>query len=842
MADRTSYEAAAHQTGALPVTLAGKLIGREPQLAQVYSQLKLNRPVQVYGVPGIGKTALAATLAGAYTELPGGALWLNVNNSSFEELLVRVGRAYGVAEITTSETPAGMVGAVASTLTSSKPLIVLDGQHDAAATTQFVTRCADGLPVLVVSKDRIEGIPTGLELGKLAPEAAATLFRQAAGLDASANAEDIDELVSILDYIPFAIMVAAGTMRAAKQTPADYLAAFEKIPSSAGASPQLLALTIAFRSLNNALQGVMLLMGATFTGAATAELLSMMGNAPVESIQGAMNLLGYLVERGSRYEYPFYRLHEITHTFAQSWLRGSNRLDMLQAKVRDTVAAYAKKYSVDTDEAHNKLAAEMDNIMSVARWSAERGDRDVVKDLVLSLTQAGDFVRDRGYIYELLTLNRLAASFTQAFPLDAPTVPAPEPVAATTAAAPAAAPARPGAAALPFDDVDEDEADDEEGEEDTLIDEDDDLDDELDDEVDEDEDEDADAGDEDEDEDDELSALQAELRQAKQQNDQEKQVELLKDIGDEQVDRGMENEAITTYTELLAGYEALDDQEGILETLDTLSSLMVKTDNASAAVLHATRGISLADTIGDPEAKMHMQITLGDARQQSGESEEAVKSFESALEIARGEGDSQNEARILYKLGYAQLDSGDPGTAADTWEQALKLFRAQGKRNYEGRVLGGLGTAYGELGRWAEAINFHTSALHIAREVGDKEDEALELGNLGYASVQANQLGQAVLRYRQALHLAYEADDRENIVSTIVDLVRLLSESPRHLDIAELLINDALALEPADRDVTKLKERVANEKALAKANGIEMKPTNGTAKDYAENAYKQLEG
>jgi Tfp pilus assembly protein PilF len=823
MADKTSYEAAAHQAAALPVTLAGKLVGREAQLAQVYSQLKLNRPVQVYGVPGIGKTALAATLAGAYTELPGGALWLNVNNSSFEELLVRVGRAYGVSEITTSETPAGMVGAVASTLTSSKPLIVLDGQHDATATAQFVTRCADGLPVLVASKDRIEGIANGLELGKLAPETAATMFRQYAGLDAGANADDIDELVSILDYIPFAIVIAAGTMRAAKQTPADYLAAFEKIPSSAGASPQLLALTIAFRSLNNALQGVMLLMGATFTGAATAELLSMMGNAPVESIQGAMNLLGYLVEKGSRYEFPFYRLHEITHTFAQSWLRGSNRLDMLQAKVRDTVAAYAKKYSADTEEAHNKLAAEMDNIMSVARWSAERGDRDVVKDLVLSLTQAGNFARDRGYVYELLTLNKLAASFTQAFPLDAPVVTAPEPAAIASPSAPAAAPGRPGTA-LPFDDVDEEA---EEEEEDTLID--------------EDEDEEAEEEPEAEDED-ELAELQAELRQAKQQSDMEKQVELLKDIGDEQVDRGMENEAITTYTELLAGYETLDDQEGILETLDTLSSLMVKTENASAAVLHATRGISLADTIGDPEAKMHMLITLGDARQQSGESEEAVKSFENALEIARGEGDSQNEARILYKLGYAQLDSGDPGTAADTWEQALKLFRAQGKRNYEGRVLGGLGTAYGELGRWAEAINFHTSALHIAREVGDKEDEALELGNLGYASVQANQLGQAVLRYRQALHMAYETDDRENIVSTIVDLVRLLVESPRHLDIAELLINDALALEPADRDVTKLKERVSNEKALAKANGIEMKPTNGTARDYAQNAYKQLEG
>jgi hypothetical protein len=115
------------------------------------------------------------------------------------------------------------------------------------------------------------------------------------------------------------------------------------------------------------------------------------------------------------------------------------------------------------------------------------------------------------------------------------------------------------------------------------------------------------------------------------------------------------------------------------------------------------------------------------------------------------------------------------------------------------------------------------------------------LGNLGYASVRANQLGQAVLRYRQALHLAYESGDRENIVSTIVDLVRLLVESQRHLEIAELLIDDALKLEPADRDVNKLKERITNEKTLAKANGVDLLAVSGTAKAYAANAYTLLD-
>jgi tetratricopeptide (TPR) repeat protein len=236
-----------------------------------------------------------------------------------------------------------------------------------------------------------------------------------------------------------------------------------------------------------------------------------------------------------------------------------------------------------------------------------------------------------------------------------------------------------------------------------------------------------------------------------------------------------------------------------------------------------------------------MYITLGDARQQLGESTAAEAAYSRALEIARNSGDAQNEAVILYKLGYAQLDNSDAEGASANWEQALKLFREQGRHDYEGKVLGGLGTAYGELERWSEAVRFHTSALHVAREVGDQSEESLQLNNLAYAAVQVQDLAQAVLRYRQALHLAYERDDREGIVSAIVDLAGLLVKSPRHLAIAQLLVEDAARLEPYDRDVNNLKQRIAGELAMQQAQGIEQKRVSGTARDYAANAYKLLD-
>lgn len=936
MTDSLSYEAPAHAAAALPVTVPPRLVGRDALLGRVYTFLKENRAVQVVGAPGSGKTALAATLAAAYTEQPGGVLWLDVHNSGIDNLLVRVGRAYGVREITSTEYPLGMVGAVANTLTRHKPLIVLDGSLDEQVAHAFVTRCAPNLPVLFTTGAGLSESWPKVELGSLDAAHGASLFRLAAGLPEAPDA-DVDRLVEMLRGMPFALCLAGATARAARQTPGQLAAALAQIPGYTSADPALLALTAAFRGLNSALQGIILMLGATFNGQASAQMLSTISGVPSETLAPVMNALSaqYLVEQLERFGAPYYRLHEVTHAFAQTWLRGSQRLDSLQQKVRDAVLAYAETHAADGAD-YDRLAAELDAFVAAAEWSAERGDRDTASRLVLALTQAGDFVKERGCIHELLRLRRLAASSTSAFPAY-PVPPQAAEFPAETADEIDEAPAA-GAALmrslfadeddddLAYDEDDEtldtdenagpgalpswlDEPIDEEDEEDQDVVAADDmpawLRENLD-ELEEDEDEEsaapAAAADEDSDEEEEsisayrpvaatssveslfaavaaqpvpsveagpgaedveteadeldeqdeedeepevpvdaLASLRTELLQARQRGDRSRQGSLLMQIGALQIERGQRNEAIATYGEALALYEDSGDDHKLLDVLDTLAALMVRTNNAQAAVLHAGRGVQLAQHLRDSATELQLHATLGDARQQLGESADAERAYHRALEIARSTDDTQNEALILFKLGYAQLDNSDPAGAVGSWEQALKLFRAQEKRAYEGRVLGGLGTAYGDMGQWSEAIRFHSSALHIAREVRDREEEALQLSNLGYAAVQGGDLGQAVLRYRQALHLAYESGDRDNIVSTIVDLARLLTRGPRHLGIARLLVEDALRLEPADRDVNDLKARIEADIAARHAAGVEQIPVTGTAQDYAANAYRMLE-
>jgi hypothetical protein len=138
-------------------------------------------------------------------------------------------------------------------------------------------------------------------------------------------------------------------------------------------------------------------------------------------------------------------------------------------------------------------------------------------------------------------------------------------------------------------------------------------------------------------------------------------------------------------------------------------------------------------------------------------------------------------------------------------------------------------------------MNYFRSALYIAREVGDRPEEALQLSNLARAQVEAKQLPDALISYRQALHLAYASGDDSEIVSTIVDLVELMQRSPRLLDICDLLLRDALAADPHDRDLQRLQDEVNAQRTQAAARGVVQAAIHGTGRDYAANAYALLE-
>lgn len=843
MADFHSHERPARSAAELPQTPPARLIGREAELQQVYPVLKEGRAAFVHGPEGIGKTALGLTLAGAMSQQAGGVLWLNVDHdTTLEALLVRVGRAYNIADIANAENPLGMVAAVAELLQRHKPLVVLDGNIDAAVAAKFVTRCADRVPTLILDRNIERGPWSAIELGALSGDNAVALFKTESNITTSESDTDIRAITKLLSNQPYSLCVSARTLLANKLQPAQIANSLRQSAAAAKDEPSRMALTVSFAALNSALQGVVLMLGAMHTGGGSLDLLHLVTGAPVDSLQQALTGLARLrlVESGTRNGKPHFRLHSVMRRFCLERLQSMGRLDTLRDKVRESLISFAQDQKAGDTAAFDRLSAEMDNFVALAREAQAKGNRDLTSKLVIALNQAGDFVTARGFFHELTLIRGVGAAAFPANPV--PKAPEPESILEDL---------------LDLDDDEDDEDDEAEAAAESLFDSigsvsvkdvspavvDDDDDDDFED--DDDDDLPEDSGDIETIQHTEpvtveakIAALRTSLGQARQDRDMARQTTILRQLGHLEVEQGMLIEAISSYNEALDVYERREDKKGQLEILEVLSALTEKTENAQASVLHSSRGIKLAEELGDDETQLQLLMTLGDARQQLGESADAAKAYGLALALARNTDDSTHEALILYKLGYAHLDSGDPERAVDIWEQALALFKTQAKRDYEGRTKGALGSAYAELQRWGEAIGFHKSALFIARDLNDKREEAVQLANLGYTSQQAGNLAEAVTHYRQALHLAYEANDKADIVSTIVDLSRLLMKGAALLKVVQMLVEEGLKLDAGDKDLRSLRDRLTMDIAGAEARGVAFKPVTGTARQYAEAAYE----
>lgn len=248
---------------------------------------------------------------------------------------------------------------------------------------------------------------------------------------------------------------------------------------------------------------------------------------------------------------------------------------------------------------------------------------------------------------------------------------------------------------------------------------------------------------------------------------------------------------------------------------------------------------SLADEASPAEQLAQLHLS-GAAQLERGEIDAAISSLSAALDLADELADDANYAEILYQLGCAQLEDGAIEAALSSLAEAHKRYEASGDATGVANALGALGSALGEQGRWPEAAAAHRSAVAATRAAGDQTEEALQLSAIAYAYRRSGQLGAAVRSYRQALYLAYEAADANGIAHAAAELAEVLMNSPRHLSIARLLLDEAIGAGRPDQDATEL--RTALEKALAgaEAAGVTQAPVRGDAYTYARQAYEAL--
>ncbi len=419
----TPHNAPIKDAKLLPAQAPLQVFGRNRELGSGHVALKAGTAIFLYGPPGVGKTAIAAVLAAAYTaQNPGGVLWFNMTEDDTDLLLVRVGRAYGVNALTTYQDPAERLAVVRALLERNRPLIVLDGLTDADAVREFARSTAAGIPLIVTDDTQAAGPWTPIALPLLSATDSAQMLRALANLPDGTYNDDLDGLCRVLGGSPLALELAARHMATDDVKPAELLTRLlSVVPQGVSVpDPQQTILAVIYKQLPATVQAIFLMLGAAFAGNASTELIADMSNVPAAQLVPIMRQLAArgLAHESIAYGQVRYRLHESVQVYIRGILQASQRLQAVENRVLQAVVAYTLRHARPDTANQDRLAAEMENIIGAAAFATSVQQEPPVRQLMLALTQqAGDFITQRGFQPEITLLRRLLSLAGRPAPL-----------------------------------------------------------------------------------------------------------------------------------------------------------------------------------------------------------------------------------------------------------------------------------------------------------------------------------------------------------------------------------------------------------------------------------------
>ena len=788
MAERIALDAAVNDVADLPLRRLGRPLGRDDLLRSLLMRLRQDQQLVLHGASGNGKTTVAATIANVYLQQhQRQALWLNCHHPPLPELLARAARAF---DQPAADNPLHHAAQVSSLLAERKPLIVLDGEINADTLANFVELCAARCPLVVTSTTPLaDGDWRNQPIGSLAQSDAVALFKQKAGLKDNAQDDAIQAISTLLADGAFPLSLAARSMIIARQSPADFQETIADALESHDDDAMAAAISISFGGLNERLRDLLLFLGATLRGEASMAFLNMLSGFAADSIDMSMTILSrlFLVERFQRAGEPYYRLHPLVQAYLQDWALERHRQDALRADIIDATRDYLE-VQLQTDNALTRLLVEMDNLIATADWVRAQDGPDLADDILSAIAPLEDELRQAGYGYEL---GRLEAIRDEEEP------PAEEAVESET-------------------DADESEADDaqavavEDGAPET-----DDGDANSDDGADIDSLDDAD-----------LQAvnidqLRTALQVASQNNESERQLQILKAIARMQVSQGRERDAAATYGDVLERYESSQDADGVLETLDKLAGLLVGSESAGAAMEElnlrsalsfarqhedAPRALQILDAVGKAQIEQRREkdavatyreiLALHEARDDKAgilecldmlaglllRSDSAISALEHAqrgLDLAIDLDDEEAEMHLLVTAGDARKSLGEASIAVEAYEKALTVARGRDDSQNEALIFYKLGMAYLEAGEQRAAIEMLEDANDRFKAQGNRRLEGKVLQGLGEVNHRLQRWSEAIGFHASALYIARELDDSETEGAQLRLLGQLLLQAER---------------------------------------------------------------
>lgn len=230
------------------------------------------------------------------------------------------------------------------------------------------------------------------------------------------------------------------------------------------------------------------------------------------------------------------------------------------------------------------------------------------------------------------------------------------------------------------------------------------------------------------------------------------------------------DKAVDHHQQALKMSKRIEYHHGEVDNLYGLGMIYRALEEMDKSVKYLLRALELCKEIEYRQGETKVLRNLGIAYRASGELDKAIAHHQQALLIDKEIRNRRGEAENLCGLGISYRILKKPDKAIDCHRQALLIDAKIG--NYQGEVdnLRNLGIAYRALGEFEKAIDHHRKAFMVARKIGDRRGEVDNLGDLGITFQKRNDLNKAGEYFQLSLAVAREIDYRQGEADNLYNL------------------------------------------------------------------------
>lgn len=272
------------------------------------------------------------------------------------------------------------------------------------------------------------------------------------------------------------------------------------------------------------------------------------------------------------------------------------------------------------------------------------------------------------------------------------------------------------------------------------------------------------------------SYAQEGLALAQQEGNQEKIIGLLTALGVVAQELGDYAQAELHYQEGLVQARQQGNQAQISTLLKNLGVLAKKRGNYIQAQAYYQEGLTLARQMDHGDLTCLLLMNIGVVGTEQGDYTQAQAYFQEGLALAQQLGHREHICVLLSNLGVVADAQGDYAQAEAYFQKGLTLARQLGHRERISLLLLNLGVIANRQGNDIRAEAFLREGLTLARQLQHRERISLLLLNLGDVAMERGRDEQAQVYFQEGLTLAYQLEHRKRISDLLLHLGALATK------------------------------------------------------------------